>query len=128
MSYTHFSESQAWDLIHQAIADKGKDYRDPNGANATGCVYRNNDGTPGCIVGHVFYYLGMLDEVVDQAPDVDEAPEGTDCNGAIVTQIPGLSGPGLRVLAQVQHYQDCGLTWGEAREKAWQNDVPATGG
>jgi hypothetical protein len=113
---TYIGEAQAIDLLVSAVEEKGREYIDPHADAVDGCVYRNDDGTPGCIVGHVFYELGILDEIVDgerasRAPGTSE----TGNNDVQVKLLDNfLTGPGVDLLEIAQGVQDVGATWGTA--------------
>ena len=113
---TYISEGQAIALLTQAVRQKGRDYLDRNGDLEDGCIYREEDGTPACIVGHVFSYLGVLDEIVDGqraagAPGVDR--EGNNDVQVVILK-DFVTGKGVHLLEIAQHRQDTGSTWGEA--------------
>ena len=119
----------ALELLERAVQEKGPDYvypksdtQDEDGDGDYVCLYRNADGSPSCIVGHVFNYLGVLPKV----------GEGRSARQAVMDLglVTGKWNPTSEILQTAQRDQDAGATWGEAlaaaREvyagavKAWQ--------
>lgn len=116
---TKVSFEQAKELIERAIAEKGADhvYVDPHGQvsdGSTSCFYFQPDPegniVPGCIVGHLFSYLGVRPEQV---------AEYTGVHGALKAGAPIILSPeARRFLALIQRYQDRGAPWGTAYANA----------
>lgn len=98
-------------LLVRAVEEKGADYVYTPPENAPDdemitpgdCVYRDGDGSPSCIAGHVASYIGVLDELTE---------------GMIVGAQEALHAPiafdAIQGLDAAQSAQDRGKPWGEA--------------
>lgn len=75
-------------------------YSRPNGA----CLYRDERGAPDCLIGHVLYRWGVLDE-----------EEGNPTARALLSDL-GASELVAVVANSMQIAQDRGDAWGEALE------------
>lgn len=120
---TVIGEALGIELLARAVEEKGRDYIDPASDTSDGCIYRKDDGTPGCIVGHVFSYLGILDEIVD-GERASRAP-GTGTAGNNDVQVMHLTdnfltGGGVYFLEIAQSEQDAGISWGGALDRVHQ--------
>lgn len=71
--------------------------------NGDQCVYRDNRGAPDCLIGHVLYRWGALEQVSE---------------GGALYQLRalGASKAVATVAGAIQAMQDTGSTWGEALE------------
>lgn len=98
------------DLINQAIRLHGGDTKRE-------CIYRNGDA-PWCIAGVALVLAGAtlenLDELDNEPIDVAVRKGYTD---SFVTFTP----TALHVIERVQAYQDGGLTWSDAMDRALPN-------
>jgi len=92
------------ELLNRAIAEKGATYV-YRGDDELGCVYRNRDGTPACIVGHVFAYVELPFELITEG----QAPDQEPVRYRFTDEAIGL-------LDRVQSTQDDGTPWGTAVE------------
>ena len=99
---------KARELLARAVAEKGEDYvyQPPEGRQRR-CLYVHPD-SPGCIVGHVFHYLGV-------APEVLARYEGSHA-GLVASRLTGVSpeNPVAIALTVAQDAQDAGEPWGRA--------------
>lgn len=108
---------EAVTLLDKAVEDKGADYVYPRhegeegseAAEAGGCMYREDDGSPSCIVGHVIAYAGG---------DLRRVPEGLGAGHAV--KLAGLSVDETTetLLIRAQMAQDSGASWGMAVGRA----------
>lgn len=103
------------ELLELAVLDRGADYvyegikrPDSDDPNQKWCVYRLPDGAPSCIVGHVYSYLGVL----------DEAKEDARPGWQPVSILKRFDGDALHVLNIAQRRQDNGESWGGALDAA----------
>lgn len=108
---TVLTPEKALELLRKARDLKGADYvYKPETLSATGhrldgCKYLEPDGSPSCIVGHVFVWAGIAEIEEDRDADSLASEYG----------LPDVVGD---ILATAQAEQDSGLTWGEAVEAA----------
>lgn len=107
---TLINKDNVLDLLQRAVNEKGADYTAPY------CRYFNEDGSPSCIVGHVFSYV-LIDE--DQRRlDIQEMWNGLVV-GKVDNQIPNLmDSEALGILARAQRAQDRLEQWGDALDWA----------
>ena len=96
---------KALELLRKARDLKGADYVYPPAAAGEQCLYRNPDGSPSCIVGHVLLWAGVGDPT--------EGWDAKDVAGA--NGLPTVVGD---ILAAAQGSQDIAHTWGEAVTQA----------
>lgn len=68
------------------------------------CTYRNLDGSPGCLIGQVFY---------DIDPDIILEDGGFDSRLIRDTDIT-MDERAVELFREAQYHQDSGRTWGEA--------------
>jgi hypothetical protein len=114
----HLTLDLAKQLVERAIAEKGEDYvyLPPGGRVGEPCLnwHLQPDGqmVPGCIVGHVWHYLGFTNEDTGQgdAKHVLGYLEGYD--HLTYTE------DAADFLYAVQDQQDRGVPWGEAYKEA----------
>lgn len=76
---------------------------------ATGCYYRYQDGSPGCLVGQLLYDI-----------DPDFVPEETGFRKNLLPPHIQFEDDALELLKLSQLNQDCGETWVNAVEDAEQ--------
>lgn len=90
------------------VADKSEGYRytDEDGGRAN-CVYRNEDGSPSCLVGHVAHRLGI------PLPAYDAFENSTGVCSTVLGQTY-FTTDALSRLSRVQMRQDSGETWARA--------------
>jgi len=107
------------------VQERGADYVDRNADTYEACEYAYN-GEPGCIVGHVFSYVGIDPTKVREGGvfEVIDLEYGVQAKHAeIIPDSPAFSDGARSVLAAAQHAQDSGRTWGEAldtaKKEAW---------
>lgn len=102
--------------FHRALQEKGWEYvyRPPIASGGVqSCLYRNPDGSPSCLVGHVLHYHGV---------PLGSINEGSDASS--VARKAGVVEPGERghlvmnALDVAQMTQDEGHSWAEAIEEA----------
>lgn len=105
----------ALESMRRAVEKKGADYvYKPPAGNS--CVYFNKDGSPSCIVGHVFADAG-----VDPDDFLLPGPGRTRSSNSCRITILDLDGVGVqiddatrRALDAAQYAQDRGVTWAGA--------------
>lgn len=107
MSVT-IDKKQTLALLHDQVEAKGADYVYP-GAVSGNCLYIDGN-EPSCIVGYVFVAAGVPMGDINEYVSPDYALEYS--SGVRFTQ------QAYDLLAKVQSWQDSGLPWGEAVEKA----------
>lgn len=106
--------------LEAAVAEKGTDYIYPPAIKKEACHYLEYDtgrltGTPtgpGCIVGHALLNSGLM------TTDELATYEGSAANmaaGALVREEIA------EALREAQEAQDCGETWGAARDRFYQS-------
>lgn len=108
-------------LLLEAIAERGRDYVDPNSSTVGGggsCKYLKPDGeTPDCGVGCVLFAHGLTAAdlaVLDAANGYVGTPAST-----INKFFPGTLTPKAKYFLQAfQACQDTGGTWGDAYDEA----------
>lgn len=96
------------DLIVRAVEEKGADYVYPDSEKGLVSMYtepicryfREDDGAPSCIFGHVLSYLGK-----------STALEGSNADIALAGC--GFTGAERTAANHAQVSQDSGATWGE---------------
>lgn len=98
--------------FYRALQEKGWEYvYRPTGVQR--CLYRNPDGSPSCLIGHVLHYHGV---------PLASLKEGTAAHSAALSA--GVIEPGERgqlvmnALDMAQIRQDYGHSWVEAIEEA----------
>jgi hypothetical protein len=118
---TTIDTAKVLSLLHDAVKLKGADYK--YNTDET-CVYKNPDGTPSCIVGHVFSSLGLeIPEQYNTNSIRFLSSSHYDHDRAYIT-IPTVSREveftvgAFEALEQAQLKQDAGVAWGEAVEYA----------
>lgn len=79
------------------------------------CKYRHRDGKPGCLVGHVFDRLGVLDELVGDDDYLNGETVDTLRMSRSASAWP-FDQATTEALCDAQTYQNTGGTWGVARE------------
>jgi hypothetical protein len=82
-----------------------------NGANMRQCRYFNNDGTPCCLVGHVFHRIGIELENID-IWGVDN-PNGAQFAVLEDAWRGDIDRQTANFLEKLQEMQDMGKTWQE---------------
>lgn len=117
ITYPKLNYDEAISLLQRAIEEKGADYIYPLAATVEArrlgqvgkCKNYLDDGTPSCIVGHVFHYMGIHPEMYGQ----------TDDAWAVAFDLGfELDERTLTLLRRVQYSQDDGAPWGEAVSNA----------
>lgn len=84
------------------IRDQNRwEYVYPGALQSDACVYRDSRGAPSCLIGHVLYRWGVLDQVRETAAVVALGLLGANDELAFVAQ-------------DIQDAQDEGQTWGES--------------
>lgn len=99
-------------IENEVIPRKGEDYI-YDGVDG-GCMYKNDDGSPSCIIGHLFDVIGVL-------PDFPErGAENCFGFGSIrnLPSVPRFTCKAASYLAELQIHQDRPHTWGDANRKA----------
>lgn len=87
------------------------------------CVYFNpDDGSPSCVVGHVFARIGITRASLDAFPR-GPLPNTTVLNGIEHVWEGKISKEAAGWLRRVQERQDSGFTWGEIYEEEFGNDA-----
>lgn len=83
--------------------------------NDRACLYRRNDGLPGCIIGHVLDRLGILDYAEEWVGAVELMQVIND----ETSHISGIhfTDDAMRLAETVQMHQDQQLPWEEALDK-----------
>jgi hypothetical protein len=110
----HLTLSLANELIERAIAEKGEDYvyLNPEG-NRDNCYnwHLQPDGqvVPGCIVGHVWHYLGFQPDEVNAGAGVSAVVGELVISGRLNCERDA-----LQFLWRMQVHQDLGIPWGVA--------------
>lgn len=101
-------------LLNRAVEEKGADYIYEQLPGSPYCVYRNEDGSPSCLAGHVFDYLGVLGAVQENASAASQPPE-----------IIGLfDDPAMMLIERSQDAQDDGrATWRDSVDFAVSDAV-----
>ena len=102
---------QAVELLNRAVDEKGADFTYDTHP-FTSCVYYESDGTPSCIVGHVFSYLGITK---DDLTDPSHNQEGL---GLMYNSYLEVDYQTLELLEKVQSLQDNEVSWGQAVDEA----------
>lgn len=113
MTYTY---DQTIELLQRAVAEKGDSYVYEKELGLFPCRYFNNQGTPSCIVGHVFDYVGLL-TVIDDSRNYSQVNGTIGGSGQRVMPEPiaeAFSDASFVALQAAQDAQDDGKTWGEA--------------
>lgn len=102
--------------MERAVEKMGEDYVHPK---TNLCVYFNDDGSPSCILGHVFADLGLI-----RAEELSYEGNSKKLRGLVRGNpkatmnmlFPGLSGKHYHALftslSLAQDMQDAGDTWG----------------
>lgn len=111
---------EALELLERAVQEKGADYIDPSAVKANGCEYATDDGLPSCIVGHVFYYLGVDPSKVNNGSVRVVIDNGgiVALSGEYIDDSPTFSYGAVSVLQEAQIVQDTKGTWGAALAEA----------
>lgn len=90
------------ELLRRAVAEKGADHVYPRAKRYGKCLYREPDGSPSCIVGHVLIWAGV---------DPAQLVEGFSAWRQMKTL--GVTDERVRLaLDAAQMNQDRGATWG----------------
>lgn len=72
------------------------------------CAYRNREtGAADCIIGQVADLIGVLDDIEEET--------SADGQGVLLDLF---AAPAVTLLGNVQRFQDSGVPWGEAIDKA----------
>jgi hypothetical protein len=108
----------ALDALEKAVADRGEEYVYPRQGTDTNssCLYwHKNEQAPGCLVGLALHQLGVSAEVLESF-----GPAGIRM---LAPSLPHLSGvemspAALELMSKVQCYQDQGMPWGSALDRA----------
>ena len=110
MTYTY---EETIELLERAVAEKGMDYVYDPGLNNWGvrdiCRYVNSDRTPGCIVGQVLSYVGLLGRFTHETENMASAQPVIQNNFAP---------DAINALVRAQKRQDRGEPWGLAFDAA----------
>lgn len=128
---TELTKAAVAEAIDQLVQERGPDYVYPT-AEAGGCYYSFEDGTPGCLVGAVIAKLdpAAFDQLVTYEAPLDDGNGGISRRKAgsvwSIIREPNTTGLGLVVgeadrsvrdaLRAAQSTQDTGGTWEQARE------------
>lgn len=113
---TNVSFQDVVNVTSEVVEEYGRDfvYTMPDGKQ---CLYQS-EGYPSCLVGHVLNRVGVsIDALVDlDSGEYDDIPEElqavAETNGVLVDL------DALGMLLEAQGYQDNGMPWGDAWDKA----------
>jgi hypothetical protein len=98
--------NEALTLLRNAVEEKGKEYIYPDWEGD--CHYFEGDGTPSCIVGYVLAAKGVTKaDLVDDQNEDSVHELGITADEKTETLLMG-----------VQRWQDVGIPWGTALQKA----------
>lgn len=115
MSTITIDRNKAIELLNNAVAEKGEDYRYMQDATG-GCQYVR-DGAPSCIVGHALHEAGVD---LDLLAAYDRREGGMLIGRVIREGIHGyeFTEGAIRLLRFAQGKQDDGVLWGTAVNSA----------
>lgn len=101
--------------LNEAVKDRGYDYVYPR--EKRGACYNVFEGKPDCIVGWVLIHLGVPIEWFE--PDTRDNDDVADtCKNLLAQSMFEFTEDAKRLLADAQHDQDSGSTWGVAVTRA----------
>lgn len=106
------------ELLERAVNEKGPSYR-PAGSLNAGCMYFTPGGSPICIVGHVFSYLGITEsdlKITFEGAAPYSVPNSMKI-GSVLPENVEFSPNALYILKLVQGWQDQGIDWDTSFER-----------
>lgn len=113
-------EGEVLQLLRKAVDEKGLDHVGMNSTDE-GCQYFE-DGQPSCIIGHVFSYMGLRQELMgteNTVPIIGPTyADQLEMHPRLATQlrlagIPDFTQQALRLMSLAQSEQDHGTPWGQ---------------
>lgn len=136
------TRDDALTMLRRAVDDRGETYVYPGAAEpgAAGCRYFSDETTegkfgatadnphpPACIVGHVLDQIGVTYDDLEDVTDERLVTPNTWGATNLLKRLDGLTvePQAMRLLMDVQDYQDSGIAWGDAVQRADDYDDEA---